>query len=78
MRPTIGVYLDEIALSKNERNPDLSLIDLERVEVFRGPQGTLYGSSSMGGSVRYITKKPKMNVFEGSAQAILENSSEGD
>src|SRR6202034_1485281 len=42
--------------------------DVDRVEVLRGPQGTLYGSGSMGGTVKVVTAQPKLGVFEGSAQ----------
>lgn len=73
--PTVGFYLDEIPLSppavsqsgKVVIDPDL--YDVERVEVLRGPQGTLYGSGSMGGTVRVLTNQPKLGIFEGSAQA---------
>lgn len=41
-----------------------NLADVERVEVLRGPQGTLYGSSAIGGTVRVITKKPVLDEFE--------------
>jgi iron complex outermembrane receptor protein len=73
--PTVGFYLDEIPLSppavsqsgKVVIDPDL--YDVERVEVLRGPQGTLYGSGSMGGTIKVITNQPKLGVFEGSVQA---------
>src|SRR5580704_8038736 len=72
--PTVGFYLDEIPLSppavsqsgKVVIDPDL--YDVERVEVLRGPQGTLYGSGSMGGTVKVITNPPKLGLFEGSVQ----------
>jgi outer membrane receptor protein involved in Fe transport len=72
--PTVGFYLDEIPLSPPAVSQsgkvviDPNLYDVERVEVLRGPQGTLYGSGSMGGTVKVITNQPKLGVFEGSAQ----------
>src|SRR6202044_498970 len=73
--PTVGFYLDEIPLSppavsqsgKVVINPDL--YDVQRVEVLRGAQGTLYGSGSMGGTIRVLTNEPKLGTYEGSAQA---------
>jgi len=73
--PTVGFYLDEIPLSPPALSQsgkvviDPDLYDIERVEVLRGPQGTLYGSGSMGGTIKIITNQPKLGVFEGSAQA---------
>lgn len=56
-----------------------NLSDVERVEILRGPQGTLYGSNAIGGTVRVITNKPRMDEFElfGSVQASSENNVEG-
>ncbi len=73
--PTVGFYLDEIPLSPPALSQsgkvviDPDLYDIERVEVLRGPQGTLYGSGSMGGTIKIITNQPKLGVLEGSAQA---------
>jgi iron complex outermembrane receptor protein len=61
---TTGYYLDETPLSTQTSNIDISTFDLDRVEVLRGPQGTLYGASSMGGTVRFITTRPKTDRFE--------------
>lgn len=55
---TVGLYLDDVPITYNAPDPDLRLVDIERVEVLRGPQGTLYGSGSMGGIVRIVTVKP--------------------
>src|ERR1700682_5558814 len=72
--PTVGFYLDEIPLSPPAVSQsgkvviDPNLYDIERVEVLRGPQGTLYGSGSMGGTIKVITNQPKLGVFEGSGQ----------
>src|SRR5262249_24115375 len=54
-QPTVSVYLDDIPLSLAGATPDLRVFDLERVEVVRGPQGTLYGAGAMAGNIRYIT-----------------------
>jgi len=72
--PTVGFYLDEIPLSPPAVSQsgkvviDPNLYDVERVEVLRGPQGTLYGSGSMGGTIKVITNQPKLDTFEGSVQ----------
>jgi len=76
--PTVAVYLDETNLSQNGRNPDIDLIDVNRIEVLRGPQGTLYGGSSMGGTIRYITNKPDVDYAEGWVEGGLEHVNEGE
>lgn len=57
---------------------DLKLIDIERVEVLRGPQGTLYGRGAMGGTVRYILNKPNTDAIEGEVYGKLYQSAESD
>jgi len=77
----VGVYLDDVditATGARAYQVDLSLYDLERVEVLRGPQGTLYGAGSVGGTVRFITKKPDLNEFEGKVEASVFGTEEGD
>lgn len=58
---TVGVYLDETPLILNDTNPDLQMIDLERVELVRGPQGSLYGGGSIGGLLKMVTAKPQLD-----------------
>lgn len=59
----VGIYLDEIPLTgPSVAQFDVQFNDLERVEVLRGPQGTLYGQGSAGGTVRYITRKPDLEA----------------
>jgi iron complex outermembrane receptor protein len=81
--PTVGFYLDEIPLSPPALSQsgkvviDPNLYDVERVEVLRGPQGTLYGSGSMGGTIKVITNKPKLDTFEGSVQGTVSDTEGG-
>ena len=81
--PTVGFYLDDIPLTApaGAQNGkvviDPTLYDLKRVEVLRGPQGTLYGSGSMGGTVRLISNQPNLSALEGSAQSTLSGTEGG-
>ncbi|MDF2901330.1 MAG: TonB-dependent receptor, partial [Phenylobacterium sp.] len=74
---TVGIYIDEIPISMGALNPELALFDLERVEVLRGPQGTLYGAGSMTGTVRMITYRPNLTEFEGKVDVGLSTVSHG-
>ncbi len=64
VKEQVGVYLDETPISLSLFTPDIDLFDLNRVETLRGPQGTLFGSGSIGGTVRYITNQPLLGVSE--------------
>lgn len=77
VKEQVGVYLDESVISLSLFTPDLDLFDLNRVETLRGPQGTLFGSGSVGGTIRYITNQPKLGATEGMVEANL-NLVDGD
>ena len=66
VKEQVGIYLDESVISLSLFTPDLDLYDLQRVETLRGPQGTLFGSGSIGGTIRYITNQPNLNQAESS------------
>ena len=67
--PNVAVYLDEQSAQLPYRNLDIYAVDLERIEVLEGPQGTLFGAGAEAGVVRYITNKPKLNVTDASLDA---------
>src|SRR6476469_2554574 len=78
VKEQVGVYLDESVVSLSLFTPDFDLFDLNRVETLRGPQGTLFGSGSVGGTIRYITNQPKLGVTEGTIEANVNTVDEGD
>jgi iron complex outermembrane receptor protein len=76
--PNVATYLDDQSMTFPARNVDVYMVDMERVEVLEGPQGTLFGGGAEAGAVRYITNKPKLNVTEGSAEATYGTTAGGD
>ena len=78
VKEQVGVYLDESPISIALFTPDLELFDLERFEVLRGPQGTLFGAGSEAGTVRYITRQPQLGKFEAFTDGSVEEVSHGD
>lgn len=74
--PTVGIYVDEVPYGSSSAFAngsqlalDVGLFDMERIEVLRGPQGTLYGASTMGGLIKYVTRQPNAARFGVDAQA---------
>lgn len=62
VKESVGAYLDDSPISLSLFTPDMDLFDVARVEVLRGPQGTLFGAGSLSGTVRYITNQPELGV----------------
>ncbi|MDF2901804.1 MAG: TonB-dependent receptor [Phenylobacterium sp.] len=83
--PTVGIYVDEVPYGSSSaftngprRALDVGLFDIERVEVLRGPQGTLYGASSMGGVLKYVTRAPILDEFSGAVRAGVAGGDHSD
>jgi iron complex outermembrane receptor protein len=78
---TVAIYLDDVSLTTRniytEGTSEPRFLDIQRVEVLRGPQATLYGASALGGTLRYISNPPKMNVFEGNVSSELSGTYHG-
>jgi outer membrane receptor protein involved in Fe transport len=81
--PTVGITVDDVPFGPSTVNgggyfaPDLDPSDLARIEILRGPQGTLYGASSIGGLVKYVTADPSTEAFSGRVQAGLSTVHDG-
>ncbi|MBM0104386.1 TonB-dependent receptor [Steroidobacter sp. S1-65] len=83
-KPTVGLYFDEAVITGlgldggSDNQPNIQLHDMERVEVLKGPQGTLFGAGSMSGTVRFITNKPDLSRssfgFSGSAASVKDGN----
>jgi iron complex outermembrane recepter protein len=80
---TVGFYLDDIPLAgpASAQNGhvviDPDLYDLNRIEILRGPQGTLFGSGSMGGTVRLISNQPNLSQYQSTVQSVLSGTDGG-
>ena len=81
---TVAVYFDETPITGSNaqdgggRNTDIKLIDIERIEVLNGPQGTQYGANAMSGLIRYSPVKPSADQFSGFVDVDFSDTSEGD
>jgi iron complex outermembrane receptor protein len=78
LQPSVAFYLDEQPVSMQGRNLDVYAADIDRIEVLPGPQGTLFGASSQAGTIRMITNKPELDVFEAGFDTTAYTTKGGD
>ena len=75
---TVAILLDEARLTYAAPDPDLRLVDVERVELLKGPQGSLYGTGALGGIYQIVTRRPDLENASFSAEATIENIAHGE
>jgi iron complex outermembrane recepter protein len=75
--PGVGIYIDGVPLGK-QNGAMLDLIEFERIEILRGPQGSLYGRNSTGGAIKFVTRRPDLNGFRGVADATVGSFNHAD
>jgi iron complex outermembrane receptor protein len=78
---TVSVYMDEVSITQGnlyDGSAEPKFLDFDRVEVLRGPQGTLFGASSMGGNLRFISNKVDLQNYSGNVNADLSGTDHGD
>ena len=76
--PNVAVYLDDQSVQLPNQNLDIYMVDMNRIEVLEGPQGTLFGSGAEAGAIRYITNKPKLDRLEGNFSGDYGVTAHGD
>ena len=74
----VSVYLDDQPLTSSSQQVDVRLIDIERIEVLPGPQGTLFGSSSQSGTIRYVTNKPDPSGYSSQVEVEVGTTKGGE
>ena len=77
-RSTVGTYLDDTPINYNAPDPDLRLVDVDRIEIVRGPQGALYGSGALAGVYRIVTRRPDLERMTASVIGSLSTTKGGD
>lgn len=78
---TVSIYLDDVSLTTrnlySQGTAEPRIFDVDRIEILRGPQGTLYGASSLGGTIKYISKQPDPRAFSASVSAGISTTKDG-
>lgn len=74
---TVGLYFDETPIAESSSQPDIKLFDINRVEVLRGPQGTLFGSGSLSGTLRVLPRAPVVGDTQGFLQGQVSATEQG-